>query len=63
MDNWYHLIRELNQKNVITVHNMQTEFMIADILTKPVDPKKNKKLQLELLGVTYFEGGVDYNID
>jgi hypothetical protein len=50
MDVRCHLIRDLVTSGVTKVQYMPTESMVADILTKPLDPKIFHKLQYELLG-------------
>jgi hypothetical protein len=50
MDVRCHLIRELVKTNIIQIHYQPTETMIADILTKPLDPKLFTTLQAKLLG-------------
>jgi hypothetical protein len=50
MDVRYHLIRDLVHNNTIQVQYKPTKLMVADGLTKPLDPKIFTKLQAELLG-------------
>ena len=56
MDVRYHLIRDLIKTQVIKLKYMPTESMIADILTKPVDKKTFRKLQVQLLGNLVWGG-------
>ena len=50
MDVRSHLIRELVKTNLTNVQYKPTEDMVADILTKPLDPKLFNHLQPHLLG-------------
>jgi hypothetical protein len=48
IDNWYHFLRDHQQKGDIEIAYVSTHNQLADIFTKPLDEKTFSKLRNEL---------------